>query len=73
MEQSLIDEYVRLRPEETTEMNLERRRVFFLVLKQSGNVDEATTMANININIKYLKCTYPPHLTEQLSRYTSAQ
>ena len=50
-------------------MNLERRRVFFLVLNKSGSMEEATSMANININIKYLKCTYPPVLTQQLQEY----
>ena len=69
MSEEDVEEYVRLRPYETQEMNLERRRVFFLVLNKSGSMEEATSMANININIKYLKCTYPPVLTQQLQEY----
>jgi hypothetical protein len=72
MEQA-IAEYVSLRHYETTEMNLERRRVFFLILNRTGNMDEAITFANININMKYLRCKYKFELTEKLKEYLTSQ
>ena len=39
-------------------MNLERRKVFFLVLRETNNVEKAIVLANIHVNIKYLQCTY---------------
>lgn len=68
MEQA-ISEYIAMRAYETSEMNLERRRIFFLVLNITGNMNEATTYANVNINMKYLKCKYRPEVMKKLETY----
>jgi hypothetical protein len=69
--EKVISEYVALRAYETSEMNLERRRVFFLILNRTGNIDEAITFANINVNIKYLHCKYKPDLIVKLNSHLS--
>ena len=67
-----IEEYVRMRPYETKEMNLERRRVFFLVLGKTDSIEQAITFANIHNNTKYLNCQYPETLTNRLHSFFSA-
>jgi hypothetical protein len=52
-----------MRPYETAEMNKERRKVFFIVLGITKDIDQAVMFSNININMKYLKCKYPLELT----------
>ncbi len=69
MNDERIDQYVAMRAYETREMNLERRRIFFLILGKTGNVDEAITYANVNVNMKYLKCKYRPEITARLQQY----
>lgn len=71
--EAAVAEYVALRAYETNEMNLERRRVFFLVLNRTGHIDEAITLANINVNIKYLHCRYKQDLVDKLNRHLAAQ
>ena len=58
-----------MRPYETAEMNNERRKVFFVVYKISGSIDQGIMFANISVNMKYLKCKYPEQLTNQLEQY----
>jgi hypothetical protein len=36
-------------------------------------MDEAITFANININMKYLRCKYKFELTEKLKEYLTSQ
>jgi hypothetical protein len=55
----IISEYLKLKAHETDEINIERRKIFYLIYRKTNNVDEAITYANINVNIKYLKCKYP--------------
>jgi hypothetical protein len=69
MNDERIEEYVAMRAYETREMNLERRRIFFLILGRTANIDEAITYANVNVNMKYLKCKYRPEITDRLQKY----
>ena len=45
-------------------MNNERKKVFHLVLHQTGDVEKAIVFANIHNNMKYLRCTYPDKLIQ---------
>ena len=58
-----------MRPYETAEMNSERRKVFFIVYRQTQNIDQAILFANIRVNMKYLKCKYHTDLTSQLEQF----
>ena len=61
-----MKEYTRMLPYETTTMNLERKKVFHLVMHETADIEKAIVLANIHNNIKYLGCTYPAELTDEL-------
>jgi hypothetical protein len=50
-------------------MNADRRRVFFLVLRATNDLNRAIVLANIHNNMKYLRCQYPAGLTQQLEEF----
>ena len=52
-------------------MNLERRRIFLRVLAKSSRIDEAVKYSNLGVNIKYMKCTYPPDVMLIYNAYLS--
>jgi hypothetical protein len=40
---------------ETNEMNIERRRVFYQIYEETGSIEEATKYSNIRINMKHME------------------
>ena len=67
--QEQIDKFVVRQPYETASMIADRRRVFFLVLRATNDINRAIVLANIHNNMKYLKCKYPAGLTQQLDEF----
>lgn len=60
MENDNIRDFLSMRAYETKEMNLERRKTFFIVYNKTGNFEEAMALSNISVNMKYLGCKYNP-------------
>ena len=56
---------------ETNEMNIERRRVFYQIYEETGSIEEATKYSNIRINMKHMKCTYPKPIMDKMEHYLS--
>ena len=67
--QEQVDRFIAKQPYETASMNADRRRVFFLVLRATNDLNRAIVLANIHNNMKYLRCQYPAGLTQQLEEF----
>ena len=60
------------KPDETRDINLQRRRIFFKVLVESGqDIEEAIKYSNLGVNIKYMKCEYPAEVMAKYNKYMS--